>query len=226
MKTKSTARRVLGTLGKAIAGMAVFGAAVGLAALVFVLLPLMQRIAQPDRDDMEVRSVSTANLDPPPPPPEAEPEQEEQEEEAPPELTEESQPLDLSQLELALNPGMGGGGAGGFDMKLFSSIGRKVADDADALFSFADLDQTPRPVFQAAPEYPEALRRKGLQGTVYLLFIVDRNGRVKDPKVQKSSHAAFEKPALKAIRRWRFEPGKRNGKAVPFRMRLPISFIQ
>ncbi len=30
--------------------------------------------------------------------------------------------------------------------------------------------------------------------------------------------------ALTAVKQWKFEPGKRNGKAVRFRMRVPISF--
>ena len=42
--------------------------------------------------------------------------------------------------------------------------------------------------------------------------------------MQKSSHPAFEQPALQAVRRWRFEPGKRGGKPVSFKMRVPITF--
>jgi protein TonB len=34
----------------------------------------------------------------------------------------------------------------------------------------------------------------------------------------------FEAPALKAVKQWKFEPGKKNGKAVRFRMRVPITF--
>jgi protein TonB len=42
--------------------------------------------------------------------------------------------------------------------------------------------------------------------------------------VQQSSDPAFEAPALQAVRRWRFEPGKRNGQSVAFKMRAPITF--
>ena len=34
----------------------------------------------------------------------------------------------------------------------------------------------------------------------------------------------FVEPALRAVRHWRFEPGRRDGKAVPFRMTIPIEF--
>ena len=57
-----------------------------------------------------------------------------------------------------------------------------------------------------------------------LIFIVNERGRVERPIVQKSSNPAFERAALDAIKKWRFEPGKRKGEAVSFRMRVPITF--
>jgi protein TonB len=60
---------------------------------------------------------------------------------------------------------------------------------------------------------------------VHIIFIVDKDGRVKSPLVQKSTNPAFDNAALAAIRRWRFEPGKRGGNAVQFRMRAPITFM-
>ena len=42
-----------------------------------------------------------------------------------------------------------------------------------------------------------------------LSFTVDERGRVQNPKVEKSTDPAFDKPALDAIKQWRFEPGSR-----------------
>jgi hypothetical protein len=85
--------------------------AVTLAVGLFLTLPLMQAITQPPEADLVVRAVDTADLPPPPPPPEEEKKEEEkpEEEPEPPKLMEESAPLDLSQLELALDLGTGGG---------------------------------------------------------------------------------------------------------------------
>jgi protein TonB len=94
----------------------------------------------------------------------------------------------------------------------------------DQIFALADLDQAPRAVFQPAPEYPSALRKQKLDGTVHVLFMVDKTGRVESPLVQKSTNPGFEAAALQAVKRWRFEPGKRNGEPVVFRMRVPITF--
>lgn len=153
---------------------------------------------------------------------------------APPELKEAAPadvaPLGLDQLEMALDPGAGGaGGDFGSAVARLTGGGQKATAEeagtaAESVFSIADLDQAPRVVYQPAPDYPNELRHKRLAGTVYVLFLVDGMGHVANPIVQKSTNQAFEQPALQAVRRWRFEPGKRNGQTVQFRMRVPITF--
>jgi protein TonB len=189
---------------------------------VFMILPILQVITTPLTKDLTVRTVDIANVPPPPPPPMEEPEEPEPEEEPPPPPAVDAPPLDLSQLELALNPGDGAFGGGDFTINLNGVTGN--SGDVDAIFSLSDLDQKPRVVYQPAPIYPAELARKKLEGTVYILFLVDKSGKTRDLKVQKSSHPAFNKPALKAVKQWKFEPGKRKGKPVQFRMRVPITF--
>jgi protein TonB len=213
-------------VGRVARGVTALAFAVGLTLLFFLLLPVIQEVGRPPEPDVTIREVDTANLAPPPPPaPEEEKEPEKEEEPPPPDLAEqEAPPLDLAQLELALNPGFGGGAGSLGDFALKLETVEKGGQDTEAIFSLADLDQAPRPVVQPPPEYPAELRRKKLQGTVNIVFIVDRQGRVANPLVQSSTHAAFERPALQAVRRWRFEPGKRAGEPVQFKMRVPITF--
>ncbi len=201
---------------------AYLGFALLAALLLFFLLPVLQVITQPPTKDLTIRSVDVANVPPPPPPPMEEPEEQEAEEEPPPPMAIDAPPLDLSQLELALNPGDGGFGGGDFAINLAAVGGN--SDEVDAIFSLSDLDQKPRVVYQPAPLYPPELARKSMQGTVYVLFVVDKTGRTRDLVVQKSTHPAFNEPALKAVKQWKFEPGKRKGQPVQFRMRVPITF--
>lgn len=192
--------------------------------ILFLVLPLMQQIGRPPDADLVLREVGTAHLPPPPPPPvQAEPKEPGQAEQLP-ELAEEAPPLVLNQLELALNPGFGEAIGGDFAIRLPGAKGA-AGEEADAIFSMTELDQKPRIIYQPAPDYPAELRRKKIQGTVNVLFTVDRGGRTTDPVVQKSTHPAFERPALQAVKRWRFEPGTRNGKPVQFKMRVPITFV-
>lgn len=200
-------------------------AAIGLTLLFFLILPILQTISDRDRADMEVREFDVANIPPPPPPP-PEPEPEEQEEEPPPpDIQPQAAPLDLAQLELALNPNLGGAGMGDFGVNIVNELASEGASDSlDQVFSLADLDQKPRLIFQRPPRYPPDLRRKGRGGTVTMVFTVDESGRVQNPKVEKSTDPAFDKPALDAVRQWRFEPGSRGGQKVSFKMRIPITF--
>jgi protein TonB len=196
--------------------------ATGLTLIFFLVLPLMQTITQPRDMDLQLTQTDIANV-PPPPPPEPEQEEQKEEEPPPPELADEAPPLDLSQLELALNPGFSEGwmGGGDFAVKLNAVVSKD--DSLDSVFSMADLDQKPRVIYQPGPALDTAARRKA-PGTVYIIFIVDQRGRVENPVVQQSTDAVFEKPALAAIKQWKFEPGKRNGQPVRFRMRVPITF--
>jgi periplasmic protein TonB len=199
--------------------------AVGLAAACFLLLPLLKAISSTPAPDLDVRSVDTAALPPPPPPIEEEQKPPEQPDEPPPpELPDAAEPLDLAQLELALNPGMGGDGFGGdYAIKIQSLGAAGGSGGGEELFSLADLDQKPRAVYQQQPALNAALRKK-TPATVNILFVVDESGRVENPIVQSSSDPAFDAPALAAIKQWKFEPGKRAGKPVRFRMRQPMTF--
>jgi len=193
-----------------------------LTASFFMVLPLLQAIAAPPASDLMLQPVDTAELPPPPPIPDDKPEQEPEPEEEPPELMEDAPPLDLSQLELALNPGFSEGWMGGdFAVNLNTVTSRR--GDVDAIFSVADLDQKPRVVYQPSPILDRKVRKKA-PGTVYVIFVVNQNGKVEKPVVQKSTDSAFDRPALAAVKKWKFEPGKRNGQAVQFRMRVPITF--
>ena len=148
MSESDTARRTVA--GGLRAVMAVVGA-VGLTLAFFMILPFMQAITAGRRGDLTLQTINTAALPPPPPPIEEELEEEEEEEEEPPELEEEAPPLDLSQLELALNPGFSGDWlSGDFAVKLDTAA---VGGDGDAIFTTSDLDTKPRCIYQPGPIY-------------------------------------------------------------------------
>ena len=168
-----------------------------------------------------------------------------QEEEAPPDAEEIIRSLELTPLQSApaldaaslsaIEAALGGSlGSGGdfFQSMDFTSGGRiggsgKAALEEEGLeqaFSLAEIDQKPRAIFQASPNYPADLRGKKLEGVVTLTFTVDADGKVGESRVEKSSHPSFDKPALEALKKWKFEPALRGGKRVACRMRVPIRF--
>ena len=86
------------------------------------------------------------------------------------------------------------------------------------------LDNPPRTRTQLAPVYPYEARVDGRPGEVLVEFVVDEAGRVLDPHVVRSNDPVFEAPTLRAVAKWRFEPGRKNGQVVRFRMSVPVAF--
>lgn len=86
------------------------------------------------------------------------------------------------------------------------------------------LDNNPAARFQPAPGYPRDLRSLGEDGTATVSFSVDVNGNVFNASVMRASHSSFGEEAVRAVRRWRFEPGLKDGKRVAFRMVQTFTF--
>jgi protein TonB len=88
----------------------------------------------------------------------------------------------------------------------------------------ANLDRVPRAMVQPSPSYPSSLRNDGVSGSVTVEFVVDTAGRVITAEPVKWTHREFVEPAVRAVLRWRFEPGTLDGRKVRFRMAVPIEF--
>lgn len=92
------------------------------------------------------------------------------------------------------------------------------------VFDVTMLDQTPVPKLQAAPQYPFEMRRNGISGDVVVDFIVDTRGEVQSAFALRSTHREFEAAAVQAVSKWRFRPGRKDGRDVPTHMQVPIVF--
>ncbi len=104
-------------------------------------------------------------------------------------------------------------------------FGDDVGDKAGpGVLRIIDLDGAPRARLQATPNYPFEAKSRGLSGEVLVEFLVDESGAVFELRVLRSSDRMFEEAALRAVARWKFEPGRRDGRIVRFKMSVPIVF--
>lgn len=184
---------------------------------VFLVLPLTQMVSGSVSTVWVIPEVDVIQLNLPvteeTPPPEI-PKKEEQE--PPPELTDTLPRLVIpfdSDLLRGVEP----------LLRVYPLDRRDVRGSEDPFASF-DVEKQPELIASVPPQYPATLRKAGVEGAVTVIFMVDENGHVQNPRVENSSRPEFEQPALDSIKRWKFKPGMKDGDAVPTYMRLPIKF--
>lgn len=85
--------------------------------------------------------------------------------------------------------------------------------------------EPPVPVRTVPPVYPDELRRDGVSGLVMVKCHIDAQGNVVETEVEKSSNAAFEKPAVAAVKKWKFKPAKQDGNPTAIKVTIPIKFV-
>ncbi len=76
-------------------------------------------------------------------------------------------------------------------------------------------DQDVVPLVRVAPQYPLRAAQRGIEGWVEVEFTISKTGAVKQPRViAYYPSQIFNREALRAIQRWKYNPKVENGKAV------------
>ena len=74
-------------------------------------------------------------------------------------------------------------------------------------------------------KYPQMARESGIQGRVFVTFVVERDGRVTDVKVLRGIGGGCDEEAVRVIQNMpKWEPGKQRGKPVRVQFNMPILF--
>lgn len=73
-------------------------------------------------------------------------------------------------------------------------------------------------------KYPRAAVRDGIEGRVFIQFVVDPEGNVQDEKVLRDIGGGCGDAALDAVRDVKFTPGKKDGEAVYVQYSMPVTF--
>jgi protein TonB len=74
--------------------------------------------------------------------------------------------------------------------------------------------------------YPAIARDNGIQGKVFVTFVVDSEGKVRDAEILRGLGSGLDEEALRVVRMMPpWKPGKQNGRAVWVQYNLPINFI-
>jgi protein TonB len=76
-------------------------------------------------------------------------------------------------------------------------------------------------------QYPEEAKKNAVEGTVFVTFVVEKDGSISDVKVlnPKAKTAVLEQEAVRVVRTMpKWKAGKSHGKKVRVQFNLPIVF--
>ncbi len=112
-------------------------------------------------------------------------------------------------------------GAGG------AQIEQDIQIDPDAepgIDEFIPVEKPPQIVKRVVPIYPPMAMRAGLEGTVYVKILVDKDGKPKKAVVIKSTTEIFNDAAVEAAMQFIFTPAVMNNGPVKVWVAVPFKF--
>jgi len=121
--------------------------------------------------------------------------------------------------------------------KTFDTFGLKMPDTSAINNSVSPQEDDYFVVVEEMPEligglaelqkkisYPEEAREAGIEGRVYVQFIVNENGDVENPRVIRGIGGGADEEALNAVKQAKFKPGYQRGEPVRVQFSLPFVF--
>ena len=185
---------------------------------------LSKDLGMPDEDLIMVTDEDVIATDPTPPPP-------------PPPPVQQQQEVILQLVENNINVNTD------FDFSQDFNLDDAIEEYVPVEIIQEEVDNTPPARFveempepiggmenmyaylQSILKYPEVARNNGIQGQVFLEFVVEKDGSITNVKVIASVYPDLDQEAIRAIKllpKWK--PGKQMGKAVRTYFSIPIRF--
>ncbi|VAW30447.1 putative TonB-dependent receptor [hydrothermal vent metagenome] len=105
-------------------------------------------------------------------------------------------------------------------------------DDTQVFFIVEDMPEFPggelalRKFIANSIKYPVIAQENGIEGKVYVTFVVDKDGSVSNAKIARGVDPSIDKEALRVVSNLpRWKPGKQRGKPVRVSYTVPINFV-
>jgi len=95
---------------------------------------------------------------------------------------------------------------------------------AERTYAADECDKPPRYIYVRSPDYPDTARKARKQGNVRVGFIVGSNGLTREIRILRSLSPDLDHAAVEAVKKWRFEPAKKNKESVAVHIEAEINF--
>ncbi len=109
---------------------------------------------------------------------------------------------------------------------------KEEAEEAQVFFIVEEMPEFPggeaalRAFIAKSINYPVIAQENGIQGKVYVTFVVDKDGGISEAKIARGVDPSLDKEALRVVNQLpKWKPGKQRGKPVRVSYTVPISFV-
>ena len=103
--------------------------------------------------------------------------------------------------------------------------GAQVYDVVEQMPKFPGGDAALFQFLSTNIKYPPIAEENGVQGSVIVTFVVERDGSISDIRLAQPKHPLLNAEAVRVISKMpRWTPGKQNGKAVRVKYTVPVMF--
>lgn len=102
-------------------------------------------------------------------------------------------------------------------------LNRLDGEIAETSAQFESLDARLEILRHKPPRFPRAARKHRITQRVTVQLLIDRDGAVTETKWLRGD-PVFQKNTLRALRKWRWKPARRNGEPIPVRYRVHVCF--
>lgn len=104
--------------------------------------------------------------------------------------------------------------------------GDKIFDRVEEMPEFTGGDES-RIIFLANNiKYPQQARQKRISGTVYVTFVVEKDGSLSNPKILRGIGEGCDEEVIRVVKLMpRWQPGKQQGEAVRVQFNMPVKFV-
>ena len=111
--------------------------------------------------------------------------------------------------------------------KISQQISKPVQAKQETIHPITELTQEAKIIHPVIPKYPAIAQKAGIEATVFLELIINLKGSIENVSVAFCSHPGyeFEKNAIEAAKKLRFEPFIQNGAAIKVKLVYPINFV-
>jgi periplasmic protein TonB len=115
---------------------------------------------------------------------------------------------------------------------VIETAAEEEADDTEVFFIVEDMPEFPggdlalRKYLASQIKYPVIAQENGIQGKVYVTFVVGKDGNVSNARIARGVDPSLDKEALRVVNSLpKWKPGMQRGKPVNVSYTVPINFV-